>query len=210
MACSHRHLIIIFDKGFQVFDWRHVTYRIAHGVAQGGEGVVSRQGVEGVVPQVQGILPLELGLVVEHVRIDPRWGGGARTVILNLKFSSCKVVWTTAVWTLEPDCRTFYDKKRIVWTILPVFGWFYVDFQKIFAVKTVLSSNRVGQQSKWSRDAWLSTLMGTAESIPRKLGRNLSITRGSNMLWRPIRTNGAVVGAKNRLSLYINLDLRLS
>jgi len=32
---------------------------------------MGRHRVQGVVPEVQGVLPLELGLVVEHVRVHP-------------------------------------------------------------------------------------------------------------------------------------------
>lgn len=55
-----------------MFGPRLYPYRIADSVPQRRKVVVSRQRVEGVVPQMERVLPLELGLVVKHVRVHPR------------------------------------------------------------------------------------------------------------------------------------------
>jgi len=51
--------------------WRNDFYRIANGVSERRQGPVRGRHLEGVVPQVEGVLPLELGFVVEHVCIYP-------------------------------------------------------------------------------------------------------------------------------------------
>ncbi len=48
-------------------------YRIADCVTKRGQTSVSWSRVERVVPEVQRVLPLQLGLVVEDVRVDPEF-----------------------------------------------------------------------------------------------------------------------------------------
>ena len=61
------------------------SHRIADGVPERRERGVRGEDVERVVPQVQRVLPLELGLVVEHVRVDPGGVNVHKNVIIQLQ-----------------------------------------------------------------------------------------------------------------------------